>query len=872
MRVFTPGQAREVSAVVVTSTCGAPGNGLSAAEATERLRRVGPNSLPEQPPDPFWRRFVRQFNSPLIVILLFALAFDAALWVYHGARGWPIEASAISAILVFNAALGLYQEHRSEAALTRLKALAGAQAWVLRDGELVRLPTHALVPDDRVRLEAGDRVPADGILHESHGALFDESVLTGESVPVDKGPGDEAFSGTLLVRGKTCLHVTRTGARSAMGRLATTLGDIELGRTPLERRVDVLGHQIARWVLTLAAVLCALGIAAEGLNRAPEMIIFAVALAVAAVPEGLPAVLTVALALGVERMATHRAVVRRLSSVEALGSVTVIATDKTGTLTESRMDVRSLDAPDPARALAGVTLANDADLATGAGDPLDLGLLRYAAAHGIDVRRIREMHRRVGERPFDSAWRFARVTVREGGGTVSYLKGAPEVLLQRCEFSDADRESWTEKARAYAQEGLRVLAIASAPGEREDHLSLLGLALFWDPPRSEVPDAVRRALEAGIRVVMITGDHPETALAVAHLIGIRGVRVLTGEDLGEYDHAALKSALAEVNVFARVRPEQKLQLVELLQAQAHIVAMTGDGVNDAPALKRSDVGVAMGQRGSDVAREVADLVLLDDNFATIVGAVEEGRGIYENIQKFLRFLFSTNFSEVLLVAGGAVLAYFLGLRDDSGMLMVPLTAAQILWINLLTDGLPALALAFDRTPGVMQQRPRPADSPLLDRASVLFIAGVGTMKALLALGVLGLLPQLGYSLETTRVAAFHFMAVGQLFLTYPSRHTWMRPLANPYLHAAVVGGLAIQLLAASVPALSTLLGNAAIPAELWIVVFAGAFVSWGLAEGVSRIVWRGAARVGHLTAAAKAPRLHEQGSGCGDARSPAAHR
>jgi Ca2+-transporting ATPase len=817
-------------------------NGLSAAEASQRLAQVGPNALPESRPDPIWRRFVRQFNSPLIFILLFALAFDSGLWLYEGARGWPIEAGAIALILLFNALLGLYQEQRSEAALTRLKVLAGAQAWVLRDGELVRLPTRVLVPGDWVRLEAGDRVPADGTLQDAHGALFDESVLSGESVPVDKTAGDEAFSGTLLVRGKTFLEVTRTGTQSAMGRLATMLGDIQLGKTPLERRVDALGHQIARWVLGLAAALCALGIVAEGLGRAPEMIIFAVALAVAAVPEGLPAVLTVALALGVERMARHRAVVRRLSAVEALGSVTVIATDKTGTLTESRMDVQSLDAPDLPRALAAISLANDADLSTAAGDPLDLGLLRYAVAHGIDVARLRAEHPIVSERPFDSAWKFTRVTIRERDRTVSYLKGAPEVLLARCELSDEDRESWTEKARAYAQEGLRVLAIGSAPGEAEDHLSLLGLALFWDPPRAEVPDAVHTARHAGIRVVMITGDHPETALAIAHQIGIPGVRVLTGEDLAEYQLPALGEALTHVNVFARVRPEQKLQLVEALQAQGQVVAMTGDGVNDAPALKRSDVGVAMGQRGSDVTREVADLVLLDDNFATIVGAVEEGRGIYENIQKFLRFLFSTNLSEVLLVACGALVAYVLDLRDGAGTLMVPLTAAQILWINLLTDGLPALALAFDRTPGVMQQRPRPAGSPLLDRPSVRFIAGVGSMKALLGLGILGLLPIFGYSLETTRAATFHFMAIGQLFLTYPSRHTWMLPLANPYLHAAVVGGLAIQILAASVPIASDLLGDAAIPMELWTVVFAGSFASWGMAEAISRLVWRDSAR------------------------------
>ncbi|OFV90205.1 MAG: HAD family hydrolase [Acidobacteria bacterium RIFCSPLOWO2_12_FULL_65_11] len=813
-------------------------NGLSTAEATERLSRVGPNALPERVPDPVWRRFLRQFASPLIYILLFALVFDLGLWLFEGLQTWPIEASAIGAILLLNAGLGLYQEQRSEAALARLKALAGSQTWVLRDGHFVRLPTEALVPGDCVRLEAGDRVPADGTLVDARAAMLDESILTGESVPVDKGDRDEAFSGTLLVRGKTHLDVTRTGASSAMGRLATMLGDIRAAKTPLERRVDRLGRQIARWVLILAAVLGLLGIAAEGLERAPEMILFAVALAVAAVPEGLPAVLTVALALGVERMARHRAVVRRLSAVEALGSVTVIATDKTGTLTENRMEVRSLDATDLPRALAAIVLANDADLITGAGDPLELGLLRYATTHGVDVARLRHQHPLVAERPFDSAWKFARVTVQENGRLVSYLKGAPEVLLGRSTLSNEDRESWVEKADAYAREGFRVLAVAWAEGETEEPVSLLGLALFWDPPRPEVPNAVRRAQEAGIRVIMITGDHPATALAVANQVGIPGVRVLTGEDLADYQGAALVEALGEANVFARVRPEQKLQIVEALQAQGQIVAMTGDGVNDAPALKRSDVGVAMGQRGSDVSREVADLVLRDDNFATIVGAVEEGRGIYENIQKFLRFLFSTNLSEVLLVAAGMLLAFAFNLRDDSGALLLPLTAAQILWINLMTDGLPALALAFDRIPGVMQQRPRPANSPLLDRPSVRFIVTVGSMKAALALGLLGLMPRLGYDLDVTRAVAFHFMAIGQLLLTYPSRHTWTRPLPNMHLHAAVMAGIAIQIAAAWLPFTADLLGNADIPIELWGVVLGGALLAWGLAEALSRIAWR----------------------------------
>jgi P-type Ca2+ transporter type 2C len=812
-------------------------SGLSSEEAAGRLLAAGPNALPELPAVPLWRRFARQFASPLIYILLFALGFDLVVWVYEGAAAWPVDALAIAVILLLNAGLGLYQEHRSEAALARLRTLSAAQAWVLRDGQLVRVATTQIVPGDWVRLEAGDRLPADGRVHNARGVMVDESMLTGESLPVDKGDEDEVFSGTLLVRGTTYVEVARTGASSAMGRLAQMLGDILTSQTPLERRVDALGRQIARAVLILAATLGVLGLLAEGSAHAAEMLIFAVALAVAAVPEGLPAVLTVALALGVERMAQHRAVVRRLSAVEALGSVTVIATDKTGTLTENRMDVRSIDAADLTQALEAIVLANDADPDTGAGDPLDVGLLRHAAQAGIAVADVRRAHPVVSVRPFDSAWKFTRVTVRDADGRRSYLKGAPEVVLERCRLSAADRESWREKAEAYAQEGYRVIALGGAPGETEEGLDLLGLVLFWDPPRPEVPHAIAEALAAGIRVIMITGDHPATALAIAHQIGIPGVRVLTGEDLREAAPGSLAPRLRDVNVFARVHPDQKLQIVETLQRDGAIVAMTGDGVNDAPALKRSDVGVAMGARGSDVSREVSDLVLLDDNFATIVGAIEEGRSIYENIQKFLRFLFSTNLSEVLLVSGGAVLAFALGLRDATGGLLLPLTAAQILWINLVTDGLPALALALDRTPGVMKQPPRPPGAPLLDPPSIRFIVGAGVAKALLALALLGLVPRLGYDHETARMVTFHFMAVGQLLLTYPSRHTWTRPRPNPYLHAAVIGGIAVQLAAGASPWAASLLGGTELPLALWAMVFATAALSWVVAEGWAQTIW-----------------------------------
>ena len=802
--------------------------GLTSEEAKKRLREYGPNALPERPAEPFSRKLLRQFQSPLVYILLLALLVDLLLWLYEGARGVPLESLVILAILLLNALLGAFQEKRSEEALKRLKALAEPSVWVLRDGRFQRLSARGLVPGDVVRLEAGDRVPADGVLLEGSGLLVDESVLTGESVPVEKGVGEEVCAGTLLVRGRALLEVTRTGAQSAMGRIAHLLAEMEEEKTPLERRLHAFGHRVARLVLLLALGLLLLGFLVEGVSA--KVVLFAVALAVAAVPEGLPAVLTLALALGVERMARRKAVVRRLSAVEALGSVTVIATDKTGTLTENRMEVQELLSPDPEKALLAMVLCNDADLATGAGDPLELGLLRYASRF-LDVERVRREHPRLSERPFDSAWKFMRVTTPLG----SFLKGAPEALIPRLALPQEEQARLFEEAGAHAAKGFRVLALAFGEGEREEGLRFLGFVLLLDPPRPEVPEAVARVLKAGVRVVMVTGDHPATARAIARRVGMPAEVVATGEDL----ETLSDEELLKVDVFARVRPEQKLRIVEALQKAGEVVAMTGDGVNDAPALKRADVGVAMGQRGSDVSREVADLVLLDDNFATIVAAIEEGRSIYENIQKFLRFLFSTNLSEVLVVALGMVLAALLGLRDEAGHLLLPLTAVQILWINLVTDGLPALALSLDRNPGVLDRPPRPKESPLLDGPSLRFVLLTGALKAGLALGLLGFLPG-AVGLEAAQSATFHFMAIGQLFFAYAARHTDLRPLPNPYLHGAVgLSALAQVALGVGLPGA---LEAVPLPLGVWLLVFGMALLAFALAEAVDRAVWkRGAA-------------------------------
>ncbi|ULR41727.1 cation-transporting P-type ATPase [Thermus sp. NEB1569] len=809
--------------------------GLTSEEAQRRLAEYGPNALPKKPPEPLWRKFLRQFQSPLIYILLFALLVDLGLWLYEGTHGLPLESLAILAILLLNAGLGTLQEKRSEEALRRLEALAEPMAWVLRDGRFQHLPSREIVPGDVVRLEAGDRIPADGVLLEASGVLVDESLLTGESVPVEKRVGDEVFSGTLLVRGRALMEVSRTGLRSAMGRIAGLLSEMEEEKTPLERRLEAFGHRVARWVLVLAAALVVLGFLVEGLSG--KVLLFAVALAVAAVPEGLPAVLTLALALGVERMARRKAVVRRLAAVEALGSVTVIATDKTGTLTENRMEVQKVVGPDPQRALLAMVLCNDADLETGAGDPLEIGLLRYAAEH-LDVRRVRQENPRLSERPFDSAWKYMRVTTPQG----SFLKGAPEALIPRLALSQEDKASLLEQAEAYAKEGFRVLALAHGEGEKEEELSFLGFVLLLDPPRPEVPEAVAKVLQAGVRVVMVTGDHPATALAIARKVGIPAEVVATGEEIGELSD----EELLEVDVFARVKPEDKLRIVEAFQKAGEVVAMTGDGVNDAPALKRADVGVAMGQRGSDVSREVADLVLMDDNFATIVAAIEEGRSIYENIQKFIRFLFSTNLSEVLVVALGMVFAALLSLRDEAGHLLLPLTAVQILWINLVTDGLPALALALDRNPRVLERPPRPKDSPLLDAPSLRFILLTGTIKAAFALLLLALLPGWGRiqaplsATEVARTATFHFMTLGQLFFAYAARHTHLIPLPNPYLHGAVALGILIQILLGTLA--PGVLEAVPVPVWVWGLVLALALLAWLIAEGVDRLIGRKEAR------------------------------
>ncbi len=821
--------------------------GLSQHQVEEKLKTVGANALPEVAVETTLHKLLQQFNNPLIYILLFALAVDLGIWFYHGAEKLPVEALAILIILVANAGLGLWQNLKSEAALSKLKNLTAPKSWVIREGRLTHIESSQLVPGDIVRVEAGERIPADGQASQPDGFMVDESILTGESAPVDVAVEQKVFSGTLAVRGFALVQITDTGSRSAMGRLATMLQQVSRDKTPLEKRLAVMGRKIAIAVVLIAIVLLVAGLSTVGLSYFSQIFLFAVALAVAAVPESLPAVITLALALGVERMAKRNAVVRKMSAVEALGSVTVIATDKTGTLTENKMSVEKLDCTDQQQALLAMLLVNDADLETGAGDPLEVGMLNYVESQEAvlltdqygSIAAVKQRYQKISCKPFDAEWKYMRVTVvpsnqqgeqQNQQQPVSYLKGAPEVILSRSDLSDAERQQWQDKINTYTGQGYRALAIAYGEGEAEDNLQFLGLILLVDPPRQEIPGSIARAQAAGIRVLMITGDHPATAKEIGRQIGISSDSVLTGEEVESKAEQELFNIVSSCNIYARVSPEHKLRIVKALQQQGEVVAVTGDGVNDAPALKASDVGVAMGQRGSDVSREVADLVLLDDNFATIINAVEEGRSIYENIQKVIRSLFSTNMTEVVLISIGALIAF--QLLNQGAELILPLTAAQILWINLLTDSLPALAITVDKNPGVLAMPPRQSSSPLLDRSSLQFIVWVGMIGSLFALAILLLLPQFGVDVHLTQTITFCYLTVVQLFFMFPARRSNILPKKNVLVFAAVLTALIAQMLVLVLPQGRALLGLVVLDVQVLTLLLALVFVSWALAEGV----------------------------------------
>lgn len=814
--------------------------GLTKQAAKSLLETHGLNQLPQKKSISLFSRFIHQFKNALIYILLAALLIDLTLWWLENQSNIPIDALAIAVILILNASLGVWQETKAENALAKLESFAVQNVWTIRDQRLEKIARHYLVPGDIVRLESGERIPADLSLLDDEELIVDESVITGESEPVSKSLGTELFAGTLLVKGRGYFQVTRTGNKSTLGKLATLISSLDDRQTPLEKRLQRFGHQIGIAVVLIAVSLLLLGLSVEGLSSFNQMFLFAVALAVAAVPEGLPAIISLTLALGVERMSKRKAVVRKMAAVEALGSVTVIATDKTGTLTENKMHVSELLVEDESLAYRAMSIANDAEVDTGAGDPLEQGLYRYLIENSVDPAAIQLDFPRLSSQPFDSKEKYMRVSVKHAGNFCSYYKGAPEVLMQMCQMDEKQRMFQQKLAEEYASKGFRLLALAWSEDDSESirsaQLQWIGLVVLQDPARAEVPNAVKQAQLAGIRIMMLTGDHPATALTIAQQIGIEAQQVITGEQFEALSKEQRASKIKTTNVFARVKPEHKLEIVTTLQQQQQTVAVTGDGVNDAPALKAADVGIAMGQRGSDVSREVADIVLADDNFASIVAAIEEGRSIYENIKKYIRILFSTNLAEIILVAFGMVIAIVANVRDENAGLLLPLLAVQILWINLLTDSFPALTVALDKNPNLMSKKPSPATNPLLDRSAMIFTLSIGGFIGSVSLFLFWWLPTRGFDLVLVQTAVFTYLTLSQLSVIIPARKTATQPKSNHFVLLAILVCFSLQVMVLNFEVFNELLHITMLSQTLVIDIAGLIFISWLFAEITSRFL------------------------------------
>ena len=805
--------------------------GLSADEATARLAVHGPNVVEEGRRQSSLRLLAAQFGDRMVLVLVGAA-------IVSGAVGEFADTAVILTIVVLNAAIGFVQEYRAERAMEALRAMAAPVAVALRDGQPRQVETATIVPGDVVLLEAGGIVPADLRLLEVAALRLDESALTGESAPVDKStaalahddaPVGErtnlAHKGTLVVHGRGVGVAFATGPRTEFGRIATLLARAEPVVTPLQRRLQAFGRRLAAVVLGICTIVFVTGLL-RGEPTLP-MLLTALSLAVAAIPEALPAVVSVALALGAHRLMRRQALIRRLPAVEALGSVTVVCADKTGTLTANQMHVERVWRPGAASThaaapadrrllLSAAAISHDATRdadGRAVGDPTEVALLDFAVAEGVDPAAERARLPRIAELPFDADRRCMTTLHRDSAAAaVSYTKGAAETVIALCtsERRDGlrvaiDREALLLEANTMAAAGLRVLAIAArhwpeVPGDVrpeviERELEFIGMVGMIDPPRPGVAQAIQSCRDAGIRPVMITGDHPLTARAIAQRLGIdvaaRGV--ITGPELAAMPEAEFARRVADVAVYARVAPEQKLRIVAALQGRGDVVAMTGDGVNDAPALRRADVGVAMGGSGTDVAREASAVVLLDDDFPTIVRAIREGRRIYDNLRRFVRYVLTTNSGEIWTI----FLAPFLGLP-------VPLLAIQILWINLVTDGLPGLALAAEPAErNVMQRPPRPPAQSLFADGLGAHALLVGLTMAAIALGLQAWYLGDGTGhWQTVVFTALCFMQLGHV-LAIRSERSSLFTLglgSNRPLLAAVLGTVALQLAVVYLPA------------------------------------------------------------------------
>ncbi len=888
------------------------GRGLDEAEARARLLSQGPNELRSARPVPRWRKLFGQFVDPLVVLLLAAVVVSFAVWLIEGSRGIPFETLAIVLIVVLNAVIGYIQEERAERAVAALRRMTTTTVSVVRDQRPRRVPSTELVRGDVILLEEGDAISADARLLDVTSLQVAEASLTGESQPVAKKItpvaeeavlGDRTnmvFGGTVASFGRGRAVVVATGMDTEMGHIAGMIQRAPAPTTPLQLEIDRVGRLLGLAVIMIAAIVIGtilLTSDVTGTDALVQVMLLGVSLAVAAVPEGLATVLTVVLALGVQRMAGRNAIVKKLAAVETLGSATVVCTDKTGTLTRNEMTVRTVVSAsgrvdltgagyeptgkilldgrplgdgalcdEVRRALGAATLASNAQLSNEngtwnvIGDPTEGALLVAARKAGIDAGYMDARFKRLGEVPFSSE-RKLMTTVQTDSESSEFVdvfvKGAPDVLLPRCSheyvgeevvpLDEVRRASILGGIEELAGKALRTLGIAGRPMARgsyagadeglEHELVYAGVAGIIDPPRSEATDAATRAHRAGVRVVMITGDHPGTAAAIAAELGIvePGAVAATGARLEAMGDVELLDTVRNVSVYARVSPEHKLRIVGALKREGHVVAMTGDGVNDAPALKNADIGIAMGITGTEVSKEAADMILTDDNFATIVAAVEEGRAIFSNIRKFIRYLLSSNVGEVMTVFFGVLFAGLIGLRGSaSGGLVAPLLATQILWINLLTDAAPALAVGVDPPDQrAMEHPPRSRSGRLIDARMWTGILVVGASMAVATLltldfGLPGGFIEGDLSLSEARTMAFTVLVVAQLFNVFNARSEAVSATShvftNPWLWGAVSLSLLLQFAVVYLPLLNEAFDTGPLDLGQWLVCFAMASI------------------------------------------------
>ena len=824
----------------VLRTLGSNEGGLSLAEAKERLEKYGLNKLPDPEKEGIFKRFFKHFNDTLIYVLLASAGITAIM-------GHIIDTGVILGVVVINAVIGFIQEGKAEQALEGIRKMLSLNAFVKRDGEWTEVNAEEIVKGDIVRIKSGNRAPADIRLIDTNNLRVDESALTGESVPADKnydpvdadaGVGDRlcmAYSGTLVVSGRGVGVVTAAGMDTELGLINKMIGEVEELSTPLTKQMNSFGKVLSIGIVGMAVLLWLAGWLFHDYSTS-ELFLAAIGFAVAAIPEGLPAVLTITLALGVQRMAKRNAITRKLNAVETLGSVTIICSDKTGTLTKNEMTVKyavvgsgsysvlgdgyepkgSIELEDKEVAVKDIAdlkllseimgACNDSDVLEKdsrwkiVGEPTEGAVLVFALKSGFDTSSFE----RIAEVPFESENKFMATLTGKDGKRYIYAKGAPDKLLDRCSselkadgsVKDIDRKFWEEKVSSLGEKGLRVLAGAyrEADGSKsrislddvKEGLIFAGLTGIIDPPRPEAVEAIKKCQTAGIRVKMITGDHAGTAKAIGLEMGIGdGKRAVTGEELEKASDEELRTIVKEYDIFARTSPEHKIRLVKALQANGEVVAMTGDGVNDAPALKRADVGISMGIKGSEATKEAADIVLADDNFASIEKAVEEGRTIYDNLRKAILFILPTNGAEGLVILGAVAFG-----------LVLPVTPVQILWVNMVTAVTLALALSFEPSePGIMERPPRDPKSSILTKEFIRRIALVSVLiggSAMLAF-IYG--SSIGYSQELARTIAVNTLVCGQVFYLFNSRYIYKSALSLKRLFANRIAWLTVGVLA-----------------------------------------------------------------------------